>query len=204
MVNKSSKSDLLYRLFNPPYRPTPTATPPEGLQQAMRTPAHRFFCALSGKIQRKDPQIRERPDGCTAPRRGRGHARPVPHSQFWECPDSCAAPRRGRGHARPVPHWQIWGYSDWCTRRVGNAFMRSETRPFAPKPGTFRRPLLPGRAWPGPYNGPAEPFWCGGYRRPGAGGTHKCVPYRAFAAVGVHPANRPLQWPGGMIWVHPT
>ena len=33
---------------------------------------------------------------CTAPRRGRGHARPVPHWQFWVRPDGCAAP--GREH----------------------------------------------------------------------------------------------------------
>ena len=44
-----------------------------------------------------------------------------------DAPTDCAAPRRGRGHARPVPHWQFWVHPDWCTRRVGNAFMRSET-----------------------------------------------------------------------------
>ena len=35
--------------------------------------------------------------------------------------------------------------------RVGNAFMRSEIYRFAPEPGVFCGPLLPGRAWPGPY-----------------------------------------------------
>ena len=29
--------------------------------------------------------------------------------------------------------------------------MRSEARSFAPEPGAFCRPLLPGRAWPVPY-----------------------------------------------------
>ena len=43
--------------------------------------------------------------------------------------------------------------------------------------GIFCGCLLPGRAWPVPYNGPAEPFWCGGYRQARTGGTHKCVPY---------------------------
>ena len=86
---------------------------------------------------------------------------PVLHPQIWECPNGCTAPRRGRGHARPVPHWHIWGCSDWCIRRLGNAFMRSGACPFAPESGAFYRPVLPGRAWP--------------------------VPYRADAAVGVHP-----------------
>ena len=120
------------------------------------------MCSLQGRCRR---------------RRTSDKPAPVLHPQIWERPDGCAAPRRGRGHARPVPHSQIWGYPDWCTRRVGNAFMRSEPCPFAPEPGAFCRPVLPGRAWPVPYNGPAEPFWCGGYRQARTGGTHKCVPY---------------------------
>ena len=76
--------------------------------------------------------------------------------------------------------------------------MRSVACLFAPQSGAFCGLSLPGRAWPGPYNGPAEPFWCGRYGRAGAGGTHKCVPYRAFAAVGVQPTNRPVPHP--RIW----
>ena len=107
--------------------------------------------------------------------------RPRLHPQIWEYPDQRAAPRRGRGHARPVPHLQIWERPDSCTRPVGNTFMCSETYRFAPEPGVFHKPLLPGRAWPVPYlvrrnhsgafnaDGPvlaerinASPTWSGG------------------------------------------
>ena len=79
--------------------------------------------------------------------------------------------------------------------------MCSEIYRFAPEPGAFCGPVLPGRAWPVPYNGPAEPFWCIQCGRAGTGGTHKCVPYRDCAAVGVHPTNRPRLHP--QFWERP-
>ena len=53
-----------------------------------------------------------------------------------------------------------------------------------------RAPLLPERAWPVPYNGPAERFWCGRYGQAGTGGTHLCVPQPA------HLRRNPVRFAG--------
>ena len=107
-------------------------------------------------------QIRGRPVRCTAPRRGRGHARPVPHLQIWGFPDWCMAPCREHIYVFRNPPLCA---GTWCVLQAGSA-----------GPG-MARPLQ----WPG------GSILVPRYERASTGGTHKCVPYRAFATAGVHP-----------------
>ena len=69
--------------------------------------------------------------------------------QIRECPNEYTPCRTRKSGDTPTD----------ALHRVGNTFMCSETCPFAPEPGAFCRPSLPGRAWPGPYR--ARRNYCG-------------------------------------------